>query len=143
MPSQIFASIPIGSTVVVQWEDRGPWTHGTIVGKGDHNYHDWSYNTQITTTGRKITCNRQHSRLASIRTDDYIHYQATKHANRQIDPLDAILEHINNYLQSYSSRTVQNNSNNNHNIHHKQQAKNNRQGNGQEHMQKKKQKKKK
>ena len=25
--------IPIGSTVEVQQEDRGPWTHGTIVGK--------------------------------------------------------------------------------------------------------------
>ena len=45
--SQIFASIPIGSTVVVQREDGGPWTHGTIVGKGDHNHHNQSYNIQI------------------------------------------------------------------------------------------------
>ena len=37
--------LPIGSTVVVQQEDGGPWTHGTIVGKGDHNHHNYSYTT--------------------------------------------------------------------------------------------------
>ena len=35
--SPIFASIPIGSTVVVDREDSGMWTHGTVVGTGDHN----------------------------------------------------------------------------------------------------------
>ena len=53
----VIASIPIGSTVVVQQEDSGPWTHGTIVGKGDYNHHNQSY-TIHTTTGRRITCNR-------------------------------------------------------------------------------------
>ena len=38
--SPIFASIPIGSTVAVQQEDGGLWTHETIVGKGDHNHHN-------------------------------------------------------------------------------------------------------
>ena len=38
--SPIFASIPIGSTVAVQQEDGGLWTHGTIVGKGDPSHHD-------------------------------------------------------------------------------------------------------
>ena len=32
----------------------------------------------------------------SITAADYIHYQATKHENRQTDPLDAIPEHIKN-----------------------------------------------
>ena len=59
-------SLPIGSTVVVQWEDGGPWIHGTIIGKGDHNHHNQSYNVQVTTTGRIITCNRQHIKLTSI-----------------------------------------------------------------------------
>ena len=99
--SPVFASILIGSTVVVQQEDGGLWTHGMIVGKGDHNHHDQSYTIQITTTGRRITCNRQHIRLTSITTDNYICYQATKHATRQTDPLDAILEHIKNNTQSY------------------------------------------
>ena len=41
--SQIFASIPIGSAVAVQWEDGGLWTHGTVVDIGDHNAHDYTY----------------------------------------------------------------------------------------------------
>ena len=32
--SQVFASIPIGSTVVVQREDGGPSTHGMTIGEG-------------------------------------------------------------------------------------------------------------
>ena len=92
--SPVFASIPIGSTVAVQQEDSGPWTHGAIVEKGDHHHHDWSYTLQVTTTGRRNTHNRQHIRPTSITADDYICYQATKHANRQANPLDAILKHI-------------------------------------------------
>ena len=94
--SQVFASIPIGLTVVVQWEPRGLWTHGTIIGKGNHNHHNWSYNIQVTKMGRIITCNRQHIKLTSITADEYIHHQAKKHTNRQTDPLDAILDHIKN-----------------------------------------------
>ena len=70
--SQVFASIPIGSTVAVQWEDGGPWTHEMIIGKGNHNHHHRSYNIQVTTTGRIITCNRQHIKPASITAEDYI-----------------------------------------------------------------------
>ena len=80
--SQVFVSIPIGSTVVVQWEDRGPQTHGMIVGKGDHNHHNWSYKIQVTTTGRIITHNRQHIKPTSIAAEDYMCYQAWKHTNR-------------------------------------------------------------
>ena len=42
-----YISIPIGSTVVVRWEDGGPWTHGMIEGKGSQNYHDISYHIRI------------------------------------------------------------------------------------------------
>ena len=59
----------------------------------------------------------------SITADEYIHYQATKHANRQTDPLDAILEHIKNSPMSYSNRTIQSNINNTHNTNNKQQPK--------------------
>ena len=58
--SKNFVSLPIGSTVAVQWEDRGPWTHGTIEDNSNHNNHDRSYKTCITKTGRIITHNRQH-----------------------------------------------------------------------------------
>ena len=38
--SPVFVSLPIGSAVVVQREDRRPWTHGTVVNTGDHNHHN-------------------------------------------------------------------------------------------------------
>ena len=43
--SRMYVSIPIGSTVVVQCEDGGSWTHGTVESKGDHNHNDRSYTT--------------------------------------------------------------------------------------------------
>ena len=80
--SQAFVSIPIGSTVMVQWEDKGLWTHGTIVGKGNHNHHNQSYKIQVTTTGRIITCNRQHIKPIPMTSEDYMCYQAGKHTDR-------------------------------------------------------------
>ena len=56
--SPMFTFIPIGSAVVVKWEDGGPWTHGTIVGTGDHNHNNCSYTVQLITNGRRITHNR-------------------------------------------------------------------------------------
>ena len=41
--SPMFACIPIGSTLVVQQYNSRPWTHGTVVGTGNHNHHDRSY----------------------------------------------------------------------------------------------------
>ena len=52
--------LPIGSTVVVQHEDWGLWSHGTIEGKGDHNHHDRCYHICMIKTGRLVTQNRQH-----------------------------------------------------------------------------------
>ena len=45
----LFAFIPIGSAVFVQWEDGEPWTHGTIAGTGDHSHNNNSYTIQLTT----------------------------------------------------------------------------------------------
>ena len=118
--SQVFVSIPIGSTVVVQQEDGGPWTHGMIVGKGNHNHHNQSYNVQVRTMGRIITHNRQHIKPTSVTAAEYIHYQAKKHTNRQTDPLDAILDHIKNNPQSYSNKNTHNNNNDSHGIHGEQ-----------------------
>ena len=89
--SQVFVSIPTGSTVV-QWEDRGPWTHCTVVGTGNHNHHSRSHQIQVTTTGRIITCKKQYIRPTPITTEDYMCYQARKHTTT--DSLDAILDHI-------------------------------------------------
>ena len=43
----------IGSTVVVQWEDGGPWTHGTIIGTGDHNHNNRLWHWHATTKNKK------------------------------------------------------------------------------------------
>ena len=40
-PARIFDLFSIGSTVMVQQEDGGPWTHG--IGRGDHNHYNRSY----------------------------------------------------------------------------------------------------
>ena len=56
--SPIFAYIPIGSNIAVLQEDGGLWTHGMILGTGNHNHHDRSNMIQLTTNGRCITCNR-------------------------------------------------------------------------------------
>ena len=107
-----------------------------IIGEGNHNHHNQSYNMQVTTTGRIITCNRQHIKPMSIRAEEYIHYQAKKHTNRQIDPLDAILDHIKNNPQSYSNKITHNKNNDCQDIHGEQGTKNNPQGNSQENIQK-------
>ena len=60
----------------VQEEDGGPRTHGTIIGKGDHNHHNCTYDIQITIMGSRITCNGQHIRPTTIAAEDYICYQA-------------------------------------------------------------------
>ena len=77
----IFTCIPIGSAVVVQQEESGLWTHGTVVDTGDHNHHDHTYIIQLTTNGRRITCNRQHITPTSVTADAYLQYHATKHPN--------------------------------------------------------------
>ena len=97
---------------MAQRGDGGPWTYRTIVGKGDHNYHDCSYTIQLTTSGRRIICNRQHIKLTSVTADAYIQYQATKHTDRQTDLLEDILECIRNNPVAYNNGPMHSNSNN-------------------------------
>ena len=67
-----YVSITIGPIVVVQWEDGGPWTHGTVEGKGDHDHHDRSYNIHITRTGKLVTQDRQHIKSTQITAEQYL-----------------------------------------------------------------------
>ena len=60
-----YVSIPTGSTVVVQYEDKGLWTHDTVEGKGDHNHHNKFYNICITRTGQLVTQDRQYTKNAN------------------------------------------------------------------------------
>ena len=89
--SKTFVSLPIGSTIVVQQENGGLWTHGTIEDKGDHNQHDRSCKICITKTGRIITCNRWHIGPIPISAEHYLHNQLSKHT--KTDPLNTILDH--------------------------------------------------
>ena len=50
--SPVFAPLPIGSAVAVQQEDSRLWTHGMVIGMGDHNHHDQAYTIHLTTNGR-------------------------------------------------------------------------------------------
>ena len=91
--SKNLVSLPLGSTVMVQREDGGPWTHGTTEAKSDHNHHDRSYKICITKTGKIVTCNRQHMKPMQILTEQYLHYQLHKHI--KTDLLENIHEHLN------------------------------------------------
>ena len=82
-----FPCFPIGLTVVVQQEDGGPWTHGTVEGIGDHNHHNKLYTIQLTTNGRSITCNRHHIKPTAVTADAYIQYQLTKQHSTRADLL--------------------------------------------------------
>ena len=80
-----FVSIPIESTVAVQWEEGGLWTHDIIEGKGDQNHHDKSYHIHITKTGRLVTQNRQHLKPTQISAEQYLWGQLHKHT--KTDPI--------------------------------------------------------
>ena len=124
--SHVFVSIPIGSTAAVQWGDGGPWTHGTIFGICDHNHRNRWYKIKVTTTGRIITCYRQHIKPTPITAEDYMHYQARKHT--KTDPLDAILDHIWKNPHKYSKKAVSNERDDNQNTHGEHEVRNNLQG---------------
>ena len=107
----MFASLPIGSAVVVQHKDRGLWTHGTIVGTGDHNHHDCAYTIQLTTNDRQIMHNRQHIKPTAVTADTYIQHNVTKQSHTRMDPLADILNNINKNLVACTSAYNNNNIN--------------------------------
>ena len=53
-----------------------PWTHGTVVGKGNHNHHDRSYVIQLTNNGRCISRNRWHIKPTTVTADAYLQHQS-------------------------------------------------------------------
>ena len=85
-----YVSIPTGSTVAVQCKDGGPWTHGTLEGKGNHNHQEKSYNICITKTGWLVTRERKHIKPTQITAEQYLWDHLQKHATT--DPLEDILK---------------------------------------------------
>ena len=134
--SPIFASFPIGSAVAVQQEDSRPWTHGTVVGTGDHKNHNQAYIILLTTNGRRITCNRQHTKPTSIKVDAYLQYHTTKNKDKQTDPLEDILNYNGNNPMVYASRHTHNSTNNLPKTENEDQTKDIQQGGGQDHSKK-------
>ena len=60
---------PIGSTVPVQHEDDGPWTHG-IVKETNGTYHqEQSYIILVMKTGRLIMSNMVHIHSTPVTTE--------------------------------------------------------------------------
>ena len=60
-----YNSVPIGSTVVVQRQDQGLWTHGTIVEKGDQN---------MTKKGQLIARKSKHVNMMPITSEQYLRH---------------------------------------------------------------------
>ena len=65
------------------------WTHGTVVGIGNHNHNNRSYIIRFTKTGCIITRNSKHIKTTPITAEQYLRDQHTHHAE---DPLDKILK---------------------------------------------------
>ena len=47
--------LPIGSTVALQWKDRGPCVHGTIIGNRSEDHNRRCYKIRVMKTGCIIT----------------------------------------------------------------------------------------
>ena len=102
----MFSNIPIGSAVAVQQEDGSPWTHGTVVGKGNHNHHGRSYVIQLTNNGRCISRDRQHIKPSTVTADTYLQHQSNKLSNKTTDPLTKLLNNINRNPAIYATEWV-------------------------------------
>ena len=89
--------ISIESTVEVQHKVGKPWTHGTTVGKGDHNHNNRSYTMCVTKRGQLITRNSKHVKPTWITAEQYHWDQLDKHI--VTDPLDDLLKQIENQTQ--------------------------------------------
>ena len=87
--SRSCASFPIGSTVVVQWEAGGLWTHEPVVGRHDHNYSNRSNIIRLTKTGQVVNRNCKHIRPTPITAKQYFRDQITKNT---ANPVDEILK---------------------------------------------------
>ena len=110
--SKNVVSLPMGSTVVVQYKDGGPWTHGMIEGKCDCNHHNRSYIICITKTGRLVTWSRQHIKPTQVSAEQYLCVQLQKHTKK--DQLDNIPTQIEK--QQMATNIINNTDNGPHSI---------------------------
>ena len=86
---------------MAQWEDDGPWTHGTVVSRGDCIHNNRIMKISVTKTGHIITRNSKHIKTTSITGEQYLRDQLTWHME---DHLDKILKQY----ESLCTNNVQN-----------------------------------
>ena len=79
-----YNALLIGSTVVVQREDRGLWIHGRVVKKEDQNHNDQAYRICIIKTGWIITRNSKHGKVMPITLQKHLRDQLSKDRKRHI-----------------------------------------------------------
>ena len=91
-----------GSTIVVQWEAGGPWTHGTVVGRGYHNYNSRSYMICVTKTGWLITRNSKHIKARPTTAEQYLWNRLGKNT---MDTVDGILKQFKKHRQQNMTYT--------------------------------------
>ena len=60
------------TTVGVQWEDGGPYTHGMIVEPNGSHHRGFSYTIQVTKTDRLITHNTKCKHVTTISSEHYL-----------------------------------------------------------------------
>ena len=90
--SRNYASIQIGTVVMVQQDDGWPWTHGTGVG-GQHNHNSRSYTIHVTKTGQLITRKSKHI-ITLITAEQYLWDQLNK--NIRSDTVEDTLNNLKN-----------------------------------------------
>ena len=76
-PARNYDLFSIGSTIAVQWQDGGPWTHCTIVGAGYHNHNNRSCRIRVTKTGHMATRNSKHIKTSPITAEHYLRDRLT------------------------------------------------------------------
>ena len=74
-----------GSTVAMQMEDDGLWTHGVIVEGNSEDHNEQTYKVRVTKTGRLITHNTRHLQKTPVATEQYLRQQTAKGNGHQED----------------------------------------------------------
>ena len=103
-----YVSILTGYTVVVQCEDGGPWTHGTVEGRGDHNHHERSYNICITQSGQLVSRDRKHIKTHTYHSTIISPRSVTNHTTT--DPLEDISKQLEKQTCTSNMHTINNGS---------------------------------
>ena len=67
--------IPVGSAIVAQYKDGGPWTDGKVIAHDDVNYNSRSYKVQLTETSCLIIISAKNIKATDIRAHEYIQEQ--------------------------------------------------------------------